>query len=69
MSDNDTGSLGCGCFVLIIGIVILYLLIYLIGFFVIIISLAGAGVGGYYSIKNYVVAFKENIIDSNRNRK
>ena len=69
MGDNEDDSWGCGCLALAAGIVILYLLMYIIGFLVVVICLAGGGVGSYYSIRNYILAFKDNVIDNNRSRK
>lgn len=53
MGDNEDDSWGCGCLALAAGIVILYLLMYIIGFLVVVICLA----------------FKDNVIDNNRSRK
>lgn len=52
MGDNEDDSWGCGCLALAAGIVILYLLMYIIGFLVVVICLA----------------FKDNVIDNNRSR-
>lgn len=52
-SDDD----GLGAIIVIIGVVIVILCI---------IAFGGGLVGGFYSIKNYILAFKHNVVDSNR---
>jgi len=52
--DDDSGWFGL-VLILIVVAMILALVVY-----------GGAFIGGFYSIKNYIVSFKENVIDSNR---
>lgn len=52
--DDDGGWFGL-VLILIVVAMILALVVY-----------GGAFIGGFYSIKNYIVSFKENVIDSNR---
>jgi hypothetical protein len=52
--DNNSG---------ITALIIIFIVIMII---VMIIIYAGAFIGGYYSLKNYIMSFKENIIDNNR---
>lgn len=52
---------------IIIGIIIIaFIILY---FMAILIVGLGAIIGGFYSIKNYVLSFKHNVVDSNRNLK
>lgn len=56
--DSDDAATG-----LIIALVVILMIIVTI---VMIIFGLGAIIGGFYSIKNYIVAFKHNVIDSNQ---
>lgn len=56
--DSDDAATG-----LIIALVVILMIIATI---VMIIFGLGAIIGGFYSIKNYIVAFKHNVIDSNQ---
>ena len=52
---------------IIIGIIIIaFIILY---FMAILIAGLGAIIGGFYSIKNHVLSFKHNVVDSNRNLK
>jgi len=53
--DDNGAGVAALVVVLIVIIVICMIIIY-----------GGAFIGGFYSLKNYIVSFKENIIDSNR---
>ena len=54
-NDNDYGWL----FVIIIGIMVVAAVCAIVFY-------GGAFIGGFHSIKNYVIAFKHNVFDSNR---
>lgn len=56
--DSDDAAAG-----LIIALVVILMIIATI---VMIIFGLGAIIGGFYSIKNYIVAFKHNVYDSNQ---
>jgi len=53
--DSDSGWI----FSLVIGIIIVMVILAIIVY-------GGALIGIYYSFKNYIKSFKENVIDSNR---
>lgn len=46
-------------FSVIIAIVVIMMIVALVVY-------GGAFIGGFYSIKNYILSFKENVVDSNR---
>lgn len=48
---------------------IIFIAFIILYFMIIIVAGLGAIIGGYYSIKNYILAFKHNVIDSNRKPK
>lgn len=57
---NEEGTVfGIIFAILFIAFIILY-------FMIIIVAGLGIIIGGYYSIKNYIIAFKHNVIDSNK---
>ncbi len=58
---DDFGLIGLIIILAIIGIII-----FLIVMFVSVLAMVGAGFGGFFSIRNYIKAFKKNVIDSNR---
>lgn len=53
-NSNDTGLLIAFVLAMIVLAMMLAIMIY-----------GGAFIGGYHSLKNYVIAFKRNVIDSN----
>lgn len=64
MKKDSAEGTGLG---IIIGIIIIaFIILY---FMAILIAGLGAIIGGFYSIKNYVLSFKHNVVDSNRNLK
>jgi len=51
---------------ILIGVVIvLFIVIAIISIIVHFVVYAGAAIGGFYSIRNYVLSFKHNVTDSN----
>lgn len=58
---DDDGSAGLLLILIVIAIIIT--IVVLIASILVII---GACIGGFFSIRNYVLSFKENVIDSNR---
>lgn len=40
--------------------------LFVIAMIVVIIVYGGAFIGGFHSLKNYILAFKHNVVDSNR---
>lgn len=53
--DNDSGA-----------IVAIFLLIVVVMIVLLIIFYGGIFIGGFHALKNYIVSFKHNVIDSNR---
>lgn len=53
--DDDGGWL----FSLIIALIVIMMVVAIVVY-------GGAFIGGFYSIKNYIMSFKENVVDSNR---
>jgi uncharacterized membrane protein len=47
-------------------ILVLAIAVVVIGIIVTIIVYGGAFIGAFYSLKNYFISFKQNVIDSNR---
>lgn len=44
----------------------LLIILVIVSIIISVICTIGACIGGFHSIKNYVLAFKENVIDANR---
>lgn len=42
--------------------------LFVVAMIVAIIVYGGAFIGGFHSLKNYILAFKHNVVDSNRKR-
>ncbi|MCD8049725.1 MAG: hypothetical protein LUG52_09075 [Clostridia bacterium] len=53
--DDDNGWI----FAIIIAVIVIAIICTVIVY-------GGAFIGGYHSIKNYILAFKHNVVDSNR---
>lgn len=53
--DDDSGAMIAIAIAIFVIMVVCAIIIY-----------GGAFIGGYHSIKNYILAFKHNVIDSNR---
>lgn len=62
--DSDSDGGGClGGFIAVIGAILIVIAVILT--IIVTMVFLGAFIGGFHAIKNYVIAFKHNIFDSN----
>lgn len=60
LAGNDYGDDGAGALVYLA-----FLFAIVVGFIILVCVLGGV-IGGFYAIKSYVLAFKHNVVDSNK---
>lgn len=64
--NSKVGRDGDGLGILVVIVFIIVIIAYILMAAALIIIGIGAAIGAWYSISNYVMAFKENVIDSNK---